>query len=46
LGCCNVNFHVSLDRADQTAIILAEIGAKVDKRIYPTMGHTVHRSEG
>jgi predicted esterase len=45
LGCSDVDFHVSLDRVDRTAIILADLGAKVDKRIYPGMGHTVNRDE-
>jgi predicted esterase len=45
LGCSDVDFHVSLERFERTADILANLGAAVDKRIYPGMGHTVNRDE-
>lgn len=45
LGCSDVDFHIPLERVDRTATIFAELGATVDKRIYPGLGHTVNRDE-
>ncbi|MBW7881817.1 MAG: dienelactone hydrolase family protein [Caldilineaceae bacterium] len=45
LGCSDVDQHISLARVDRTAQVLADLGAVVDKRIYPGMGHTVNQDE-
>ena len=45
LGCSDIDFHIPLARVDRTAALLAGLGADVDKRIYPGMGHTVNRDE-
>jgi predicted esterase len=45
LGCSDVDFHIPVERVDRTAELLASLGAEVDKRIYPGMGHTVNRDE-
>jgi predicted esterase len=45
LGCSDVDFHIALARVERTAVVLAELGGDVDKRIYPSMGHTVNRDE-
>ena len=45
LGCSDIDFHIPLARVDRTADILIVMGAAVDKRIYPGMGHTVNHDE-
>ena len=45
LGCSDVDFHIPLARVERTAQIFAELGAAVDTRIYPGMGHTVNQDE-
>jgi predicted esterase len=45
LGCSDVDAHIPLERVEETATILAGLGASVDKRIYPGMGHTVNDDE-
>ncbi len=45
LGCSDVDFHIPVERVHETASIFEERGAKVDKRIYPQMGHLVNDDE-
>ena len=45
LGCSDVDFHIPLARVERTAQIFTTLGAAVDKRIYPGMGHTVNQDE-
>ncbi len=45
LGSSDVDPHVPLERIEETADVLARLGATVDKRIYPGMGHTVNEDE-
>jgi predicted esterase len=45
LGCSDVDPHVPLARVEETAAVLAGLGAKVEKRIYPGMAHTVNDDE-
>jgi predicted esterase len=45
LGCSDVDFHIPVARVDRTANVLADLGAAVDKRIYPGMDHTINRDE-
>ncbi|MGM0506018.1 MAG: alpha/beta hydrolase [Bacteroidota bacterium] len=45
LGCSDVDPHIPLERVEQSTIILKSLGADVDERIYPGMGHTVNREE-
>ncbi len=45
LGCSDVDFHIPLARVERTAQIFGELGASVDLRIYPGMGHTVNQDE-
>lgn len=45
LGCSDVDFHIPLTRVERTAAVLSGLGADVDTRIYPGMGHTVNRDE-
>jgi predicted esterase len=45
LGCSDIDPHIPLERVEETAEVLARLGAEVDKRIYPHMGHTVNQNE-
>lgn len=45
LGCSDVDPHIPIDRVHETAAVLQRLGAVVDLRIYPGMGHTVNREE-
>jgi predicted esterase len=45
LGCGDVDPHVPKRRVDETADIFGRLGAKVTKRIYAGMGHTVNADE-
>lgn len=45
LGCSDVDGHIPLRRVEESAEVLAGHGAKVDKRIYPQMGHTINEDE-
>ena len=45
LGCGSVDEHIPEARVMLSAGILSELGAKVDARIYPGMGHTVSQEE-
>lgn len=45
IGCSDVDPHIPLARVEETAAVLARLGAAVDKRIYPRMGHTINQDE-
>jgi predicted esterase len=45
LGCSDIDPHIPLERVNETAEIFRRMGADVDARIYPRMGHTVNRDE-
>jgi predicted esterase len=45
LGCSDVDPHIPLERVQETAQVLRDLGAVVDERIYPGMGHTVNQDE-
>ncbi len=45
LGCSDADPHVPLGRVEETADVLRRMGAAVDKRIYPRMGHTINQDE-
>jgi predicted esterase len=45
LGCSDVDAHVPLERVHESATVFKRLGAAVDERIYPDMGHTVNRDE-
>jgi predicted esterase len=45
MGCSDVDPHIPLDRVYQSADVLTNMGASVDTRIYPGMGHTINRDE-
>jgi predicted esterase len=45
LGCSDVDSHIPLERVHETAEVFRRLGASVDERIYPRMGHTVNQDE-
>jgi len=45
LGCSDVDPHIPLERVRESAEVFRRMGAAVDERIYPRMGHTVNRDE-
>lgn len=45
LGCSDVDAHIAVGRVNESAEVFRRMGASVDERIYPQMGHTVNRDE-
>jgi predicted esterase len=45
LGCSDVDPHIPLERVHESAEVMRRLGASVDERIYPRMGHTINRDE-
>jgi len=45
IGCSDVDFHIPLERVERSAELLGAMGAEVEKRIYPGMGHTINQDE-
>jgi predicted esterase len=45
LGCSDIDPHIPLERVKETTAVFRQMGAEVDERIYPRMGHTVNRDE-
>lgn len=45
IGCSDVDFHIPVGRVEETAVTLTHLGATVNKKIYPTMGHTIIQDE-
>ncbi len=45
LGCSDVDPHIPLARVEETAAVLGGLGARVDQRIYPRLGHTINEDE-
>lgn len=45
LGCSDIDPHIPVERVHESAEVFRRMGAKVDERIYPRMGHTVNQDE-
>ena len=45
LGCSDVDLHIPLERVRESAAVFRRMGASVDERISPGMGHTVSEDE-
>jgi predicted esterase len=45
LGCSDVDAHIPVDRVRRSAAVFRALGAAVDERIYPGMGHEVNDDE-
>jgi predicted esterase len=45
LGCSDIDPHIPKERVVESAEVFKRMGAKVDMRLYPGMGHTVNLDE-
>lgn len=45
LGCSDIDAHIPVERVHETEEVFTRLGAIVDKRIYPGMGHMVNEDE-
>jgi predicted esterase len=45
LGCSDIDPHIPVERVNESADVFRRMGAQVDERIYPGMGHTVNADE-
>lgn len=45
IGCSDVDFHIPVERVEETAVTLTQLGATVNKKIYPNIGHTIIQDE-
>lgn len=45
IGCSDTDFHIPLARVNETAAVLSALGANVNEKIYPGMGHTIIQDE-
>jgi phospholipase/carboxylesterase len=45
LGCSDIDPHIPLERVHESADLFRRLGASVDERIYPSMGHTINQDE-
>lgn len=45
LGCSDVDFHIPVERVEETGRIFEKMGADVTTRLYPGMGHIVNDDE-
>jgi predicted esterase len=45
LGCSDIDPHIPVARVHESAEVFRRMGASVDERIYPRMGHTINADE-
>ena len=45
LGCAEHDAHIPSTRVEESASVFRQMGADVDLRLYPTLGHTVNADE-
>lgn len=45
IGCSDVDPHIPVERVRESAEVFRRMGATVDERIYPRMGHTINADE-
>jgi predicted esterase len=45
MGCSDMDPHIPVERVHETATALEAMGASVDERIYPGLGHTINDDE-
>lgn len=45
VGCSDVDPHIPVERVRESAEVCRRMGASVDERIYPRMGHTINQDE-
>lgn len=45
IGTSDPDFHVPVERVDETEMLLKKMGASVTKKVYGNMGHTISQDE-
>ncbi len=45
IGCSDIDHHIPEKRLHESEEVVAPMGAKVDKRIYPGMDHIINEDE-
>ena len=45
IGCSDIDPHIPIGRVRESAVVFQGLGAEVDLRIYPRMGHTINDDE-
>jgi predicted esterase len=45
LGCSDIDPHIPIERVRESAVVFRDLGAEVDLRLYPRMGHTINDDE-
>jgi len=45
IGCSDSDFHIPLERVQETTVALRQMGAAVTEKIYPGIGHTIIGNE-
>lgn len=45
LGCADFDFHIPIEHVNESAEVFKKMGAKVEKRIYEGLGHSVNKDE-
>jgi predicted esterase len=45
IGCADFDFHIPIENVNESAEIFNDMGAKVEKRIYEGLGHSVNKDE-
>jgi predicted esterase len=45
LGCSDIDPHIPIERVRESAVVFRDLGAEVDLRLYPRMGHTINEDE-
>lgn len=45
IGCSDIDSHIPLSRVNQSTAVMRRLGAEVEERIYPGMGHMVNEDE-
>src|SRR5690606_31058504 len=45
IGTSDPDFHVPVERVQESSKLMRELGAQVEEKIYPNMGHTISQDE-
>jgi predicted esterase len=45
IGCSDIDPHIPIERVRESGVVFHQLGAQVDLRIYPRMGHTINEDE-
>jgi phospholipase/carboxylesterase len=45
VGCSDNDAHIPVERVEESVKVMEKLGASVNKKIYPAMGHTIIRDE-